>query len=89
MSRLLENFPSETQETKVSYVAATPKPPLVKLSIMRQGRIRSRSQALLTTLFFSPLRWNWAARPASLRHSSANSQLIRTSGSVLARFLHS
>ncbi|HWR54465.1 MAG TPA: hypothetical protein VN428_25380 [Bryobacteraceae bacterium] len=34
---LLKNIPPDTKETKVSYVAATPKPRLVKLSIQRQG----------------------------------------------------
>jgi hypothetical protein len=34
---ILKNIRSDTEETKVSYVAATPKPRLVKLSIVPQG----------------------------------------------------
>ncbi len=34
---LLKNFPPETGETKVGFVAATPKPRLVKFAIMPQG----------------------------------------------------
>jgi hypothetical protein len=34
---LLKNIPKDTPETKVSYVAATPKPRLVKLSIKPEG----------------------------------------------------
>ena len=34
---ILKNIRPDTAETKVSYVAATPKPRLVKLSIVRQG----------------------------------------------------
>jgi hypothetical protein len=34
---ILENLPPGTKDTKVSYVATTPKPRLVKLSIMPQG----------------------------------------------------
>jgi hypothetical protein len=34
---ILKNIPPNTTETKVSYVAATPKPRLVKLSIVPQG----------------------------------------------------
>jgi hypothetical protein len=34
---LLENLPTDAAETKVSYVAATPKPRLVKLAITPQG----------------------------------------------------
>jgi hypothetical protein len=34
---VLKNIPTDTKETKLSYVAATPKPRLVKLSITPQG----------------------------------------------------
>jgi hypothetical protein len=37
MLTLLKNLPADAGETKVSYMAATPKPRLVKLAITRQG----------------------------------------------------
>ena len=37
MLTLLKNLPVDAGETKVSYIAATPKPRLVKLAITRQG----------------------------------------------------
>jgi hypothetical protein len=45
---VLKNIPPDTKEAQLSYVAATPKPRLVKLSVTPQGRKHFRLLGLLT-----------------------------------------